>query len=166
MPGTYAVRVSVPGDAPMTGRVLVEADPLPRFTAADRASRQATLMRIYDWTKTIGAARAAARSLTSQRDSLKADLGAPADSLNARIARASGTLDRSFNEINGLRAPIEGWSGVPTVDQQKLLGFAIDDARKAMADLNRLSGTEVPAAYRAAGKTWTRSVPLIKVPGS
>ena len=52
--------------------------------------------RIYEWTKTLGEARLAARALTSQRDSIKADLlaigktdAAQADSLNARIGRVA-----------------------------------------------------------------------------
>jgi hypothetical protein len=162
MPGTYAVRVNVPGGAPLTGNVVVEPDPLPRFTTADRAARQAVLMKIYDWTKTIASARTTARALTSQRDSLKADLAAPSDSLNARISRASSTLDRAFTTINGLRGPIEGWSGVPTVDQQKALGYAIDDASKAIADLNRLIETEIPAAYKSSGRSWSRAVHPVK----
>ena len=44
LPGTYSVRVTVPGiEKPLAGSVLVEADPLPKFAAADRAARQATL---------------------------------------------------------------------------------------------------------------------------
>src|SRR5581483_2295395 len=96
MPGSYSVRVTVPGLAPMNGKVLVEADPLPKFTAADRAARQAVLMRIYEWTKALGAARAVARSLVGQRESFRADLGPAADSLNARVGRAATSIDRAF----------------------------------------------------------------------
>ncbi|HXT16056.1 MAG TPA: hypothetical protein VN706_10540 [Gemmatimonadaceae bacterium] len=129
MPGSYNVRVNVPGiDMALTGRVAVEADPLPRFSAADRATRQAILMRIYDWSKTLGQARIRVRSLHA--DSLTID------SLRTRI-------DRAFTAMNAQRGPIEGWSGAPTVDQQKAVGYAIDDATKALADLKRLEG---PAA--------------------
>ena len=37
------------------------------------------------------------------------------------------------------RAPIEGWSGLPTADQQRALGYAIEDAQKAVAALNKLA---------------------------
>ena len=107
---------------PLTGRVVVEADPLPNFSAADRLARQTILMRIYETTKTLGAARVAARALMQQRDSIKADFvagGAPdaavkADSINARITRLSGAIDRAFTAVNGQRSPIEAWSGLPS----------------------------------------------------
>ena len=165
MPGTFAIRVTIPGKPVLTGRVLVEADPLPRFAAADRAARQVVLMRIYNWTRTLGEARTAARALSGQRDSLKADLGgASADSLNARIARVSGDVDRAFNAVNAQHAPIEQWSGMPSVDQQKALGYAIEDATKAVAELNRLAGSDIPAAYKAAKKEWGRSVKTVATP--
>jgi hypothetical protein len=150
--------------------VVVEADPLPKFSAADRLARQTILLRIYEWTKTLGDVRTAARALVAQRDSIAADFAAGgasdatvrADSLNARIARLSADVDRAFAAVNGQRAPIEGWSGVPTLDQQKSLGFAVEDAQKAVAELNTLVGTEIPAAYQSvAKKEWPRRVKSI-----
>jgi hypothetical protein len=147
MPGTYSVRVAIPGAAkPLSGGVAVEADPLPKFSAPDRAARQALLMRIYVWTKTLGEARASARALVGQRDSIAADFSAggaadgraKADSLNARIAAVSADVDRAFTAMNGQRAPIEAWSGLPSVDQRKSLGYAMEDAEKAVAALNTL----------------------------
>jgi hypothetical protein len=164
LPGSYAVKIVVPGvSKPLAGTVAVEADPLPRFSAADRATRQATLMRIYEWTKALGSARTAARALVAQHDSIAADL-AGADSLNARIARASTDIDRAFTSVNGQRGPIEGWSGVPTADQLKALGYAIDDAQKAMTQLNALINAEIPAAYKSAKKDWTRRVKPVTMP--
>jgi hypothetical protein len=148
----------------MSGSVVVDADPLPRFSAADRAARQAILMEIYDWTHGLGEARIAARALMGQRDSLRSDLGANADSLNARIARLSGEIDRAFNAVNGQRQPIEAWSGLPSVDQRALLSYALEDARKALAELTKLVGADIPAAYRAAGKTWSRAVRPVTAP--
>jgi hypothetical protein len=166
MPGTYSVRVAITGlKAPLTGRLAVEGDPLPKFAAADRAARQAILMQVYDWTRTLGEARAAVRALVTQRDTIKSNLGdARGDSLNARVTRLSGDVDRAFNAINGQRSPIESWSGLPSVDQRKSLEFALDDARKATADLNRLVSTDIPAAYRTAGKAWSRPVSTVQQP--
>ena len=165
------MRVTVPGVAkPLAGSVVVEADPLPKFSVADRAARQTILMRIYDWTKTLGAARIAARALVAQRDSIAADFAsggaadarARADSLNARIARASAELDRTFNGVNGQRGPIEAWSGLPTIDQQKALGFALEDAQKALAELNTLIASDIQSAYKSvAKKDWTRKVKVV-----
>jgi photosystem II stability/assembly factor-like uncharacterized protein len=167
LPGWYSVRVAVPGiKAPMTRPIMVEADPLPKFFVADRAARQTVLLAIYDWTKALGDARLAARALTSQRDSIKADLasaGTQADSLNARIGRVAAAIDRSFLAVNGQRGPIEGWSGQPTSDQRKAVGYAIDDARKAINDLNKLVTTDIPAAYGGAN-AWKRKVSPVKLP--
>jgi hypothetical protein len=166
MPGVYSVRVTVPGiAAPMTRTVMVEADPLPKFLVADRAARQTVLMAIYDWSKALGEARLAARALTAQRDSMKAELpaGAQLDSLNARIGRTATAIDRAFIALNGQRGPIEGWSGQPTADQRKAVGYGIDDARKAITDLNKLVTTDIPAAYRGAN-AWKRKVSPVKLP--
>ena len=176
LPGTYAVRVTVPGvTKPLAGSVVVEGDPLPKFSVADRAARQAVLMRIYEWTKALGEARSSARALTAQRDSIVADFvagGAPdaraqADSLNARIARLSADVDRAFTAVNGQRAPIEGWSGLPTVDQRKALGYGIEDGQKALAELNRLVASDIQNSYqRVAKKAWPRKVKGVVAPAA
>jgi hypothetical protein len=164
-PGRYTVRVEVPGVAlPLAGTVAVEPDPLPKFSATDREARQAILIRIYDWTKVLGAARIATRALIAQRDSIKADVGAPADSLNARITRLGASVDRAFTQVNAQRGAIEGWSGVPTVDQRKAVGYGVDDGRAAIIELNKLVATDIPAAYRSASKPWTRSVNRVAAP--
>jgi photosystem II stability/assembly factor-like uncharacterized protein len=175
LPGTYSVHVAIPGASkPLTGSVVVEADPLPKFSAADRVARQATLMRVYEWTKALGAGRVAVRSLVAQRDSIAADFKAGgaadgasrADSLNARIARASAEIDRTFTAVNAQRGPIEGWSGLPTSDQLKALGYAIEDAEKALVELNKLVTADIPAAYKSANQEWTRKLKAISTPAA
>jgi hypothetical protein len=159
------MRVAIPGlKTPLTRTVAVEADPLPRFSAPDRAARQIVLLSIYDWTKALGEARLAARALVGQRDSIKADVaGSAADSLNAQIGRTATAIDRALLAVNGQRGPIEGWSGQPTADQRKAVDYAIDDARKAINDLNKLITTEIPAAYGGANG-WKRRVSPVKLP--
>jgi hypothetical protein len=165
MPGRYTVHVDVPGvTSRLNGSVVVEPDPLPKFPSADRATRQALLMRIYDWTKALGSARIATRALVAQRDSIKADLGAPADSIDARVTRLGTSVDRAFTAVNAQRNAIEGWSGLPTIDQQKAVGYGIDEGRAAIAELNKLVSTEIPSAYRHASKTWSRSVKPVTAP--
>lgn len=165
MPGRYDVRVAVPGAAsPLAGTVVVDADPLPKFSPADRAARQAVLMRMYEWTRTLGAARSIARSLGARRDSLKADAPADADSLNARIARDAAGVDRAFSAMNAQRGPIEGWSGVPTIDQRKAVDAAVEEARTSVTDLNKLISADIPAAYQRTGKTWPGSVRTVVMP--
>ena len=165
MPGTYSVKVTVAGaKAPLTGKLVVDGDPLAKFSAADRAARQALLVRIHDWTRALGEARGAARTLNGQRDAIKADVGAAADSINARTARVMGEIDRAITSVSGQRSPIESWSGLPSADQRKAMGYALDDAAKAVAAPNRLLGTDVPAAYTAAKKKWAAPVKPVAVP--
>jgi len=168
MPGTYSVRVTIAGfKTPLMGKLTVDADPLPKFGTTERVARQALLMQVYDWTHTLGEARAAVRALMAQRDTIKSELGdARADSLNARVTRLSADVDRAFNAVNAQRSPIEGWSGTPSVDQRKSLEYALDDARKATTELNRLVSMDIPAAYKAAGKSWSRTVPRVQQPVS
>jgi hypothetical protein len=165
MPGRYAVAIAVPGVAkPLTGSIVVSADPLATMSSADRAARQAILMRIYDWTRALGNARVAARQLVQERDALQSDLGPTrADSLGARITRLAASVDQAFASVNGHRSAIEGWSGMPTLDQRTSLGYAVDDGRKAIADLNGLVAG-IASAYRAAGKTWTGVVKPVAPP--
>jgi hypothetical protein len=88
-----------------------------------------------------------------------------ADSLNARIARQAASIDRAFTALNGQRAPIEGWSGLPTIDQQRALGFVLDDAQKALVELDRLVNIDIPTAYKTmAKKAWSRPVRAVPVP--
>jgi photosystem II stability/assembly factor-like uncharacterized protein len=170
LPGTYAVRVVVPGiAAPLTGNVVVAADPLPKFSKADRAARQVILMRIYEWTRALGHAHGAVRALVAQHDAIVSDFGAAgrptADSLNARVARLASDVDRALSGVNAQRSPIEGWSGLPTADVQRALGYRLDDARTALADLDRLVTTDIPAAYRrVTNRAWTRPVAAVPAP--
>jgi hypothetical protein len=150
-------------NTPLTGQMVLDADPLPKFSATDRAARQVILLRVYDWTKSLANARSAARALIEQSSAFKTDV-AQADSLNARITRVATELDRVFAAMNGQRGPIEGWSGLPSVDQRKSLGYAIEDAGKAVATLNRLTATDIPAAYRAANKSWSKKVGSVAIP--
>jgi hypothetical protein len=168
MPGSYSVRVTIPGlKTPLSGKLTVEADPLPKFATTDRATRQALLMQVYAWTRTLGEAVGVVRALMAQRETMRSDLGeARADSLNVRVTRLSADVARAFNAVNAQRAPIEGWSGLPSVDQRRSLEFALEDARTVTADLNRLVSTDIPAAYKAAGKSWSQPVTRVQQPGS
>ena len=50
------------------------------------------------------------------------------------------------------------------MDQLKALGYAIEDAQKAIAELNKLVSSDIPAAYKAANKDWSRKVKPVPVP--
>jgi hypothetical protein len=167
MPGTYTVSVAIPGSKePLIGKVSVEADPLPKFNAIDRAARQTLLMNLYAWTHSLGEARTAVRALASQRDAIKSDIGgAQADSLNARIGRLSVEIDLALNAVSGQRQPIESWSGLPSADQRASAGYAVESAAKAVAALNKLVSTEIPGAYKGMKKTWSAAVKTVSAPG-
>ena len=49
-------------------------------------------------------------------------------------------------------------------DQRKAMGYALDDAAKAVGALNRLLGADVPTAYTAAKKKWAAPVKPVAVP--
>ena len=164
LPGTYTVQVRIPGRAPLTGTVLVEADPLPAFTVGDREARQVLLMKIHEWTRTLGEANQTVTRLGAQKDILRAELGAPADSLAARIDRVSRQVARAFSDVSGQRGAIEGWSGLPSVDQRNALDYALETAVQAVVRLNQLVTTDIPAAYRAAGKSWKGAVSGVEAP--
>ena len=103
----------------------------------------------------------------AQRDSIKADFNgdARADSLNVRVARMAADIDRAMIAMNGARGPIEGWSGMPSVDQRQVLDNATEDAGKALAALNKFVNTDIPAAYQAvAKKAWPRKVNGVAAP--
>ena len=147
MPGTYSVRVAVPGvanaaDGQRRRRSRSAAE--VQRSRSRRASSNADANLRMDEDARRGAT--SARALVAQRDSIEADFAAGgaadgrarADSLNARIAAVSADVDRAFTAVNGQRAPIEAWSGLPSVDQRKSLGYAIEDAEKAVAELNTL----------------------------
>ncbi|MGH7670101.1 MAG: hypothetical protein ACRENQ_11475, partial [Gemmatimonadaceae bacterium] len=111
----------------------------------------------------------AAHALMAQRESIITDFGAAgrpmADSLNARVVRLASDVDRALTGVNAQRSPIEGWSGLPTADVQRALGYRIADARTALADLDRLVTTDIPAAYRrVAKKAWAQPVAAVPVP--
>jgi hypothetical protein len=127
VPGRYNVRVTIPGAKALNGPVVVEADPLPRMTATDRAARQAILMKIYESTKALGEARIAVRKLVA------------ADSSNTKARATAQSIDRALLAVNAARGPVEGWSGMPTLDQQKAVNNAIEDGKKAIAELAALS---------------------------
>jgi hypothetical protein len=168
LPGRYRVAVKVPGvTTELRGDLNVEGDPLTNFSDADRRARQAILMNVYGLQKSLGEARIATRALGAQVNDIRKDLlaggesgaASRADSLAASIALVVGDVDRAFQAANGARGPIEGYSGLPTADQRRQVDWAFEDATKAVADFNRLVGTEIPGLYaQLAKREWPRRV--------
>jgi phage shock protein A len=141
--------------------MIVEGDPLTNFSDADRRARQALVMNVYALQKTLAAAHTAARALGAQSADLKKDFaggGAKADSVVARVGRVQADVDRSIAATGGSVRPIEAWSGMPTLDQRRQIDYAMEDANKAVAELNSTIG-EVSAMYAStAKKAWPKPV--------
>jgi hypothetical protein len=168
LPGTYRVLVKVPGaTSELRGELIVEGDPLTKFSDADRRARQALVMSVFAVQKSLAAAHTAARALGAQSADLKRDLaggGAKADSLVAHVGRLQADIDRSLAATNGAIRPVEAWSGMPTLDQRRQVDFAVEDAMKAIADLNRVIQAEIPAMYSSvAKKAWPKPVAAVPV---
>jgi len=168
LPGKYKVLVKVPGvTSDLRGEMIVEGDPLTNFSDADRRARQALVMSVYSVQKSLAGAHVAARALGAQAADLKRDLaggGAKADSLIARVSRLQADVDRSLGATNGAVRPVEAWSGAATLDQRRQIDFALEDAMKAIADLNRVIQVEIPAMYSSvAKKPWPKPVQAVPV---
>jgi hypothetical protein len=172
LPGSYRVSVQVPGlAAPLRGSLVVEADPLPGVSATDRAARYAYLTHLADVQKSVAAARDAVRALASQRETLRHDLAsdgsasdAAVDSLGARIGRLQGDVARQLTTLNQLARSVDGFSGAPTIDQQRQATWANEDATTAVRDINRMVSTEIPAMYARVKRSWSAPVRPVAPP--
>jgi photosystem II stability/assembly factor-like uncharacterized protein len=166
LPGRYKVLVKVPGVAnELRGEMVVEGDPLANFSDAERRARQALVMGVYGVQKSLAAAHVAARALSAQSADLKRDFtggGAKADSLIAHVGRLQADIDRSIAATGAVTRPIEAWSGAATIDQRRQIDNAVEDANKAIADLNRVIQTEIPGMYASvAKKAWPKPVAAV-----
>ncbi|HTR78677.1 MAG TPA: hypothetical protein VMH39_11215, partial [Gemmatimonadaceae bacterium] len=126
LPGKYQIALSVPGiEQPLRGDVLVDADPLPNLSDADRRARQAVLMTAYGLQRAIGLAEHAVGVLTQQTDSMTAAVGAGGspglgsriDSVSARLSSAQGMLASQAAAAAAASRGIEGFTAPPTDEQ-------------------------------------------------
>ncbi|MBZ5497000.1 MAG: hypothetical protein LAP85_11410 [Acidobacteriia bacterium] len=168
LPGKYQVVLKIPGSSrELRGEAAVEGDPLANFSDADRRARQAVLMSIYGLQKTLGSARSAVQALVGQMDSIRKDLAAGGsgeaagrtDALAARLRQIGDDVSRELSVAGGLSRPIEGFSGLPTADQQRQADWAFEDATKTVDDLNRVIQAEIPGLYaQFARREWPNRI--------
>jgi photosystem II stability/assembly factor-like uncharacterized protein len=168
LPGKYKVVVKIPGvSRDLHGEMIVEGDPLANFSDVERHARQALVMSVYAVQKQLAAAHTAARAVSAQSADFKNDFaggGAKTDSLIARVGRLQADVDRSIAASGASTRPIETWSGAANLDQRKQIGYAIDDANKAIAELNKTIH-EIGAMYASvAKKAWPKPVAAVVVP--
>jgi photosystem II stability/assembly factor-like uncharacterized protein len=173
LPGRYGISVSIAGiGAPLRGTILVEADPIEKFSAVDRAGRHTAAMRLYDLQRSLGAARIATRTLAAHGDSMKAELagggsGAASalDSVSVRVAQTRAEVDRLIGIAGTLMRSLESFNTTPTADQRQQTAWAFEDATRAINTLNRVSQTDIPRLYaQYAGGTKARSVARVALP--
>jgi photosystem II stability/assembly factor-like uncharacterized protein len=166
LPGDYRVVVRVPGQE-LRGTVKVEGDPHVSFSDADRQTRQAALLDLYRLEQTLGQARDAARETSSTLDLVRRRVkGHGVAELDDRLDRLERDLGRALNTAGGLSRAIEGYSGVPTADQQRQIDWAFDDGAKAVRDLDQVLQTDLPALYADLMKqqVWPPRVQPIPAP--
>jgi hypothetical protein len=136
LPGSYSVSIDG-APRPLKGELKIDGDPRVVFSDADRRGRQAALLDLYTLMKTLGAARVAAGSGVAHAEGTNraapGDLQDPAEKFRGLRARL-GTL---ITAANTLSRSIEGYSGLPTVDQRRQIDWAFGDSREAIDGLNR-----------------------------
>jgi photosystem II stability/assembly factor-like uncharacterized protein len=178
LPGKYTIALKTSAAArPLAGDVTVEGDPRVTFTDADRRTRQALLLSLYELEKSLGGARASARALTAQLAAIKKDLtpagggrrapagaaAGPIDKITADATQAQGDIERQLTGASQLARAIEGYSGLPTSDQRREVDWAYDDATTAIRSLNQLLEHDAPALYSqlTQQQVWPPRVPPV-----
>lgn len=170
LPGKYAVAVRIPGIArELRGELTVVGDPLENITVADRRLRQDALLAAYTLQRTLGGARLAVRTLVGQADSIRLDVSgggaSQADALGNRMRTVEAELNRLLGIAGGLMRSMEGFNTPPTADQRQDLAWARGDATRAIANLNRLAQTDIPALYSRYGAgARPRTIPPVSIP--
>ena len=143
LPGSYAVTLDLPGRQ-LQSELRVEGDPRVTFSDADRRTRQAALLKLYDLQKALAAARLAVTAASSQSDALRRSGRAGRDDTDASLTRIRADITTELNTIASLSRAIEGYSGLPTADQKKELDWAFEDASRTVDAVNRLLRTDTP----------------------
>src|SRR5204862_11270 len=99
---------------------------------ADRRTRQIALMKLYELQKTLGTARAAGRMLSTRLDAQPGGDRSTA----TRVTELQSQITAELNTTANLSRAIEGYSGLPTADQQRQLGWTFHDVSATVESLN------------------------------
>ena len=148
LPGIYNITLKTPGSGRELKTALsVERDARIVFSDGDRRARQTALMDLYALQRTLGTARAAARSAANQLEAQRREGRAPKGDAGARLTEIQGAITSQLNTIGSLSRAIEGYSGLPTADQRRQIGWAFDEVGHLVSELNRLlrEDTAAPA---------------------
>ena len=107
-------------------------------------------MNLYEIQKTLGAARVAARMVTTGLESQPGGDKTTAD----RVTHLQSEITTELNAATALSRALEGYSGVPTADQGRQLGWTFEDVAATVESLN--------AILRANSARTPLSMPLEK----
>jgi len=86
------------------------------FSETDRRARQAVLLEVYGLQKTLVAARTAARQESDARRGQ-----------SSRLQPSQAELTTELTAATALSRAIEGYSGLPTADQRRQIGWLFDE---------------------------------------
>jgi hypothetical protein len=119
------------------------------MTPSDRLSRQTLLLNLYELQKTLSSARTAARTAAAAVDARRKTGDTATPETAARLSQLQADATAQLNTAANVSRAIEGYSGLPTADQRRQAGWAFDDARKTIDELNALLRTEsLPGSVR------------------
>jgi hypothetical protein len=139
LPGTYTVSIEAPHvKRELKATLKVEADPRIVVSDADRRARMATLMKLYELQRTLGAARGATREAASRGEAPDKD-GVRRTDATARLQQLQNDIATQLNAVNTLARAIDAYSGLPTADQQRQVAWAQDDAARIIAALRQIT---------------------------
>ena len=174
LPGSYQVTLTVDGNEAETHSLRVLGDPLIRISDADRKQLHDTLLALHESQRSMNEATAAISSANDQlravQDALKAVSNPPAavtaavDALSKRLAginrqlsggggrgggRGEGGEDQPVRMlISSVRSQIMMSTSVPTAQQAKTAGEALQQLEKLMSDVNDVKTTALPALLK------------------
>jgi hypothetical protein len=150
----------------------VVPDPHFPIAAADRAAREAMLLRAYTLQRELVEARTTARSLAGQLASIREQLnhgGDPGRSAlplveraAADVARVQGQATSTIAAAGRAQGAIDGYAGLPTAAQLRELESAWTDGLAAVGALNDVILHQMPAIYATTGGSskWPEVKPL------
>jgi photosystem II stability/assembly factor-like uncharacterized protein len=173
-PGSYRVSVSVAGDAPLTGTVMVGRDPDSPLQAGQERARAAEVMAAYQLQLALApaqkAAQTAERQLAAMRrfaqavgsDGAAGEAAKTVAAASQALQKPAAAVARALAVAGAAERGMDGYEGMPTADQVRELGWAKADATAAVASLNQFLNREMPKAYAAMGRKmpWPAIAPV------
>jgi hypothetical protein len=172
LPGQYSIKVTV-GDKQAAGSVQVEDDPRIKISEADRERWDKARMQVYAMQKSADAARrsltnlrtqitalqdgvrrnpaasqaitGAIKSLSDKVDELQRKLAPTQDGSGNAGPQLPGTPRPLVGQLGQLSFAIDGYTAVPTPQQQARIDELSRELKTAVDQLNKVIDEDVPA---------------------